>query len=183
MTHTPVGVLGGLAASIDTQIGKQPALIPAKFSPFFTKLRMCFISRLRTDLAVGELPPSFAGIAAAISEREEGDHRLGAPVVYNLLKAPLPLYPHTSRFVGGEFIALVTGTEVAALGVGTQAISAAVSIFSTFINIFTVLCDGVLSLALLTLTPVRAHRVHTCPSPTHSRDSNTLIHILTGVCL
>lgn len=42
---------------------------------------------------------------------------------------------HTSRFVGGEFIALVTGTEVAALGVGTQAVSAAVSIFSTFINI------------------------------------------------
>lgn len=42
VTHTPVGVLGGLAASIDTQIGKQPALIPTKFSPFFTKLRMCF---------------------------------------------------------------------------------------------------------------------------------------------
>lgn len=42
---------------------------------------------------------------------------------------------HTSRFVGGEFIALVTGTEVAALGVGTEAVSAAVSIFSTFINI------------------------------------------------
>lgn len=42
VTNTPVGVLCGLAASIDTQIGKQPALIPAKFSPFFTKLRMCF---------------------------------------------------------------------------------------------------------------------------------------------
>lgn len=42
---------------------------------------------------------------------------------------------------------------------------------------FTVLCDGVLPLALLTLTPVRAHRVHTGSSPTHSGDSNTLIHI------
>lgn len=42
---------------------------------------------------------------------------------------------HTSRFIRGEFIALVTGTEVAALGVGTQAVSAEVSIFSTFINI------------------------------------------------
>lgn len=42
---------------------------------------------------------------------------------------------HTSRFIGGEFIALVTGTKVATLGVGTQTISAAVSIFSTFINI------------------------------------------------
>lgn len=47
----------------------------------------------------------------------------------------VPVLTHTSRFVGGEFIALVTGTEVAALGVGTQAVSAAVSIFSTFINI------------------------------------------------
>lgn len=43
---------------------------------------------------------------------------------------------HTSRFVGSEFIALVTGTKVAALGVSTLAISAAVSIFSTFINIY-----------------------------------------------
>lgn len=43
---------------------------------------------------------------------------------------------HTSRFVGGEFIALVTSTKVAALGVSTLAISAAVSIFSTFINIY-----------------------------------------------
>lgn len=42
VTHTPVGVLGGLAASVGTQIGKQPALIPTKFSSFFTKLRMCF---------------------------------------------------------------------------------------------------------------------------------------------
>lgn len=54
---------------------------------------------------------------------------------------------HTSRFVGGEFIALVTGTKVAALGVGTQTISAAVSIFSTFINIYVkeLTCDKKLS--------------------------------------
>lgn len=54
---------------------------------------------------------------------------------------------HTSRFIGGEFIALVTGTEVAALGVGTQAVPAAVSIFSTFINIYVkeLTCDKKLS--------------------------------------
>lgn len=54
---------------------------------------------------------------------------------------------HTSRFVGGEFIALVTGTEVAALGVCAQAVPAAVSIFSTFINIYVkeLTCDKKLS--------------------------------------
>lgn len=59
----------------------------------------------------------------------------------------VPVLTHTSRFVGGEFIALVTGTEVAALGVGTQAVSAAVSIFSTFINIYVkeLTCDKKLS--------------------------------------
>lgn len=48
----------------------------------------------------------------------------------------LRLPTDTGRPVGGEFVALVTGAEVAALGVRTLAILTAVPILCTFINVY-----------------------------------------------
>lgn len=48
----------------------------------------------------------------------------------------LRLLTNTGRPVGGEFIALVTGAEVAALGVRALAVLTAVPILCTFINVY-----------------------------------------------
>ena len=48
----------------------------------------------------------------------------------------LMLLTNTGRPVRGEFIALVTGAEVAALGVSALAILTAVPILCTFINVY-----------------------------------------------